>query len=491
MFELFDEGFCICEMLFDESGNPFDYRFLEVNSLFNQLTGLEQAVGKTARELVPDLEAHWFEIYGRVVQTGEPVRLENHSVAMDRWFEVNAFCVGEPQSNQFAIVFTNISERKIIEQERERFLAVGSDLQVIIGINEYLQWVSPTFEQTLGWTVEELTSHPWTWVIHPDDISSSLSQIERLSSGQETIGFENRFRHKDGSYHWLLWKAQPYLEGQVIYAAAVDITKRKRVEESLELSEERLRLATEAANIGMWFWDLVEARLDWTAFCKSLFGLSPDTEMSYERFLEAVHPDDRERTQAAVRQAIEHKQEYAIEYRSLWGDGSTHWILAKGRAFYNEQGEPIRMMGIAQDITARRLAEVALQSQAHELSQINTQLKQTTALVTQRNQELDQFAHIVSHDLKAPLRAISNLSQWIEEDLADQVPSDTKRQFDLLRSRVSRMEALINGLLTYARIGYQEVPNETFSLHDLLIEIVDSLEIPPKFSIQFRLTCQL
>ncbi len=242
LFESLDEGFCICELLFDENGEPSDFRFLEVNSVFGKLTGLEQATGKTMREMVPDFEDSWFEIYGRVLRTGEPVRFENQSMAMNRWFDVNAFCIGESQSNQFAILFTNISDRK--------------------------------------------------------------------------------------------------------------------------------------------------------------------------------------------------------------------------------------------------QAEIALQAQARELSQINRLLMQTTTLVNQRNQELDQFAHIVSHDLKAPLRAISNLSTWIEEDLVDQVPPDTKQNLDLLRSRVSRMEALINGLLNYARIGYQDASDEPFALNELLIEIVDSLVIPPEFTIE-------
>lgn len=85
LFESIDEGFCICEMLFDEHGKPENYRFLQVNSVFEQLTGLQQPTGKTARELVPNLEAHWFETYGKVVQTGEPCRFEQQSLAMNRW----------------------------------------------------------------------------------------------------------------------------------------------------------------------------------------------------------------------------------------------------------------------------------------------------------------------------------------------------------------------------------------------------------------------
>ncbi|PSB27481.1 substrate-binding domain-containing protein [Chlorogloea sp. CCALA 695] len=116
LFESKGEGFCICEMLFDGNGEPHDYRFLEVNSVFEQLTGLEQATGKTIRELVPNFEAAWIDIYGRVVQTGEPVRVENKSPAMNLWFDVNAFLIGEAQSHQFAVLFTNITERKRTEQ---------------------------------------------------------------------------------------------------------------------------------------------------------------------------------------------------------------------------------------------------------------------------------------------------------------------------------------------------------------------------------------
>lgn len=241
LFELIDEGFCVCEMLFDENGEAYDYRFLEVNSVFERLTGLEQATGKTARELVPNLEAFWIEMYGKVAQTGESVRFEQQSITMKRWFDVNAFRIGAAQSHQFAILFTNISDRKTFEQERERFFAVSSDLQVITRIDGYFQWVSPTFERLLGWTVEEMTSRPWADFVHPDVINSSISETDSLFSGNETLAFENRYRHKDGSYRWLLWRAQPQPDEQVIYGAAVDITARQLAEAALQASEEQIR----------------------------------------------------------------------------------------------------------------------------------------------------------------------------------------------------------------------------------------------------------
>ncbi|MBD2099576.1 PAS domain S-box protein [Leptolyngbya sp. FACHB-261] len=249
LFELTDQGCCICEMLFDENGKPADYRFLEVNPVFEHLTGLEQATGKRMRELAPNLEAYWVEIYGRVVQSRESARFENYASALDRWFDINAFCIGEPQDHQFAVLFTNITERKKVEQERDRFLAAGSDLQVIMSSHGYFHWVSPAFERILGWTPEEMTSRPWTDFLHPDDILASVSESVSVLSGNETFAFENRYRHKDGSYHWLLWRAQPHLEAQVLYATAVDITDRVRVEDQRKQAEVALRQSEEQYRI--------------------------------------------------------------------------------------------------------------------------------------------------------------------------------------------------------------------------------------------------
>jgi PAS domain S-box-containing protein len=329
----------------------------------------------------------------------------------------------------------------------------------------------------------------WAQRIHPEDLSKAESDIQAAMATASNYYSEYRVIWEDGSVHWIVGFGQFYFNPEEqpfrMMGMVQDITARKQVEESLQLSEERLRLATEAADIGMWFWDLVEDKLVWTDYCKRLFGFSSDLEINYDLFLNALHPQDRDRTHAAVQQAIAEQKEYSVEYRSVWGDGSIHWLLAQGRAFYNGQNQPIRMMGIVQDITTRKLAEVVLQEQTLELSKMNSQLIQTTALVNQRNQELDQFAHIISHDLKAPLRAISNLSNWIQEDLGDQVPPETQEHLELLGSRVARMDGLISGLLAYARIGYQETSRETFDLNELLLEIVDSLDIPSEFTVLF------
>lgn len=127
----------------------------------------------------------------------------------------------------------------------------------------------------------------------------------------------------------------------------------------------------------------------------------------------------------------------------------------------------------------------------HQLSQYtdrieesNSYLARTSQTLEKRNQELDQFAYIVSHDLKAPLRAIANLSSWIEEDLAGILNDETQYQMDLLRGRVHRMEALINGILEYSRVGRIRSQVETVDIKALLSEIIDSLAPSPEFKIE-------
>ena len=146
---------------------------------------------------------------------------------------------------------------------------------------------------------------------------------------------------------------------------------------------------------------------------------------------------------------------------------------------------PDRCIGIAFDnITQNKQAELALHKRAEELTLVNTVLAQTTALLRKRNDELDQFAYVTSHDLKAPLRAIANLSEWIEEDLKDQLPEENQHQMHLLRGRVHRMEALINGLLEFSRVGRVQMPSAMVNVTTLLNEVIDSLGPPATFTIE-------
>ena len=148
------------------------------------------------------------------------------------------------------------------------------------------------------------------------------------------------------------------------------------------------------------------------------------------------------------------------EIRNLAKDGTYYWEKTTIVPFLDEKGKPYQYIAISADITDQKSAE--------------ENLKVALLNLGKTNKELDQFAYVVSHDLKAPLRAINNLSEWIAEDMPD-MPEDVSANFDLLRGRVMRMENLINGVLDYSRIGRVEIEKETIDVKLMLGQIVDSI----------------
>ena len=120
LFDSIDEGFCIVEMIFDGQEKPADYRFLQINPSFEKQTGLKDAQGKRVLELIPNLEKHWVETYGKIALTGQPARFENLAEQLHRWYDVYAFRFGAPENRQVAILFNDITGRKKSEEELKK-----------------------------------------------------------------------------------------------------------------------------------------------------------------------------------------------------------------------------------------------------------------------------------------------------------------------------------------------------------------------------------
>ena len=146
-----------------------------------------------------------------------------------------------------------------------------------------------------------------------------------------------------------------------------ETTVRHGLEDELRRSEERMRMATEAARIGVWDWDVIKDKHVWSDTCKALLGLPPNSPADFKVLMNSVHPDDRETMTAAINSAMQEKQGFAIEFRVLWPDGSAHWQATTGHAFYDDAGQTTRMAGIAMDIDQRKLAEERLRLQAAAL----------------------------------------------------------------------------------------------------------------------------
>ncbi|MDQ3687975.1 MAG: PAS domain S-box protein [Acidobacteriota bacterium] len=377
LFNSIDEGFCIIELIFDDMGKPRDYRFVEFNPTFEKQIGLENAAGKTAREMVPNLESRWFEIYGKVALTGDPVRFVDGSEVIGRWFDVYAFRVGDETSRKVAVLFNDITSRKKFELERERFFAVSSDFQAITGPDGYFKWVSPACERTLGWTADEMTSQPWVNFMHPDDVGKSISETDNLFAGNETIAFENRYRHKDGSYRWLLWNAQPYLEENLLYGTAIDITTRKYTEERLRESEERYRLMTEnAKDYAIIFLDTDAHIKTWSSGAERILGWKEEEVVGQLGWI-IFTPEDRangipekELSTAAA------KGRAADERWHVRKDGSRFFGSGEMIGLFDEAGELRGFAKIFRDLTERKRMDDALRESEEKFRNLANSISQ-------------------------------------------------------------------------------------------------------------------
>jgi PAS domain S-box-containing protein len=406
-----------------------------------------------------------------------------------------------------------------------------------------------------------------------------------------------------------------------IFVHGVDVTEQVCARRDVEGLKARLDLALDAARIGTWDLDLGTNELVWDSRTREIFGVGADAAIDYDFFAKRLHPDDRERSNAAVQEALSGANDgyFEVEYRAVLDDGTSRWVRASGQAFFEGSGEArkaVRFTGTAADVTARIHAEAErerllreTENQKARLQQVFTEAPAVIAMYTGEqhvvtmvnpmwekvlgrtgavgrpvaelfpeltgtavlelldqvhrsgqpyvgneteiridrhgngnlettwwnfvfqpifdgegrttdifvhavevtdqvrarhsveekaeelarvaraletsNRELDQFAYVASHDLKAPLRGIANLSQWIEEDLgAQNLSAETREHLSLLRGRVHRMEALIDGILQYSRAGRVREKPERVDAGKLVEEVVDLLAPPPSVRVE-------
>jgi PAS domain S-box-containing protein len=281
LFESLDDGFCVIEVLFDEHGDPVDYRFLEVNRAFVAQTGLDDAVGRTIRELVPEQEAHWFRRYGEVVRTGQPVRFDAGAQALGRWYDVYAFRVDHPAAHRVAILFRDIAVEKAAEQEREQLLAAiqieRARLQQVFqrapsfivafrGPEQTYEFVNEAYYQLVGH--REIVGKPLLEAIPEIAGQGFLELLERVrQTGEPWVGREApvQLQRTPGApleTRYLDMVFQPLTEADGTRSGVVahgsDVTEqvmaRREVERLLEESEraraeaEGARAEAEAAN---------------------------------------------------------------------------------------------------------------------------------------------------------------------------------------------------------------------------------------------------
>lgn len=258
--------------------------------------------------------------------------------------------------------------------ELER-LRVAIDYHAIVSIADAagdIIYVNDRFCAVSGYVREELLGNNHRLVksgLHDEAFYRDLWQT--IGSGQVWQG-EICNRRKDGGLYWVESTITPFLDesGRPYQYVSIrtEITQIKQTEISLRTSEERLRRSQIYANIGTWDWNIQSGELYWSERIAPLFGHHEGAlETSYANFLASVHPDDRQKVIDAVAACVEHGADYDIEHRCVWPDGSVRWLLERGDVVRSADGTPLHMLGVVQDITARKQAELALAEQRSRL----------------------------------------------------------------------------------------------------------------------------
>ncbi|MBW4550277.1 MAG: PAS domain-containing protein [Aphanocapsa sp. GSE-SYN-MK-11-07L] len=354
---------------------------------------------------------------------------------------------------------------------------------------------SPYHEMLLGYEsgTPRRTYQDWAERVHPDDLAWVEAEMEHCRRSGSDYNPEYRVIWPDGSQHWLTAFGRFHYNpaGQPIRMVGMiwDISDRKQAELKLIETQERFQATFEQAAVGIAHVALNGQWLRVNQKLCEIVGYS-HAELLALTFQDITHPEDLAADLACIQRLLSDEiNTYVLEKRYLRQDQTVVWVnltvsLVRQAQNSAEPGAPKYFISVIEDIGDRKAAELTLQNRSRELNQLNLLFAQTTALVEKRNQELDQFAYLVSHDLKAPLRAISNLAHWIEDDLGRQLPPENQQHLQLMQSRVGRMEKLINGLLEYSRIGRVNMEIQPVAVADLLAEVIDSIDPPATFKIQ-------
>ncbi len=322
------------------------------------------------------------------------------------------------------------AEERLADNET-RFRSIFHDaavpMEVSLPDGRFMQ-VNRAFCELLGFAEEELLEMTFDSITYPEDRESlGREPLQDLIEGA-TSGYraEKRYIRKDGRVVWVDVSVSVvrdaddkplYFIGQV-----QDITGRKQAEASLRKSENMLALAIEAGQLGIWNWDQFTRTLVWSDRCNEMTGLPRGIEISVKEAIGTIHPDERHQIEMEAKRALKSGSDIELEYRTLWPDGSVHWLQTRGRAIYDASTKLVRITGIIQDVTARRESEEALRrfnTQLESLVDARTEVIKMTMKELQR--EFAERRRLEEEILDIGERAQARIGQDLHDDLGQQL----------------------------------------------------------------------
>lgn len=384
----------------------------------------------------------------------------------DRWMAVRAEVVRDESGEPIRLV-GSCQDVTAIRQAEERAQAASAEvthtLETITSAFVALdrEWRYSYVNQTAGRLLRQPPGEMigrTIWELFPGLEQTRFEPALRRAMSDRAMVVVEEYYHSLST--WYECRIHPTDTGISIFFD--DVTARKQAEEELKRSEARLRLATAAGRVGTWEWELPSNRIIWSESQYDILGLEPLAgNPSYEDWRRCVHPEDLAGVEEAIRLARDEGRDYHSEYRVTWPDGSEHWVEGRGQFVRDEQGRPIRMIGVLADIHERKMLEEALRVRASEL--------------VESDRKKDEFLAVLAHELRNPLAAISNAVQVVKR--GGETSNLQPWAWEITERQVANLSRLVDDLLDVSRItrGKLTLKKESVDFRAVLDRAVEAV----------------
>ena len=355
--------------------------------------------------------------------------------------EIFLIVLAIPLSFLAALIEERVTGATELRESESRFQTVADAAPVLIwmaGVDKLCTFFNKPWLDFTGRTREQELGNGWAEGVHRDDVQKCLAVYTQAFDAQQPFVMQYRLRRNDGEYRWISDQGVPRDDPQGRFAgyigSCVDVTELVNKDQALRESEERMRVAAEAVNLGMWEWDLSKDEIWATNARRALLGWPASGKIGLNDFMCRLHPDDRDRVRHTIDDAIQSGEDLDSEYRLILPDGIVRWMSTRGSVHFDDAGKPARLVGISIDITARKQAELDAQRDRAELSHLS------------RVALMGEMSASIAHELNQPLAGIlSNAAagrRFIDQgdvnlreirELLGDIISDGRRASDVVR----------------------------------------------------------
>jgi len=336
----------------------------------------------------------------------------------------------------------------------------------------------------VGYNLDELRFHFTSEITHPDDVLRDTEiRKELIERNVSKLQIEKRYIKKDRSIIWVSLSINLVFselgEPEYFVCHIQEITEKKKSDEEREALNQRLVLATQAGQVGIWEWDFSTGKSIWDARMFALFGITRPAgdALTLEEWRSAVHPDDMANQRLTYERAMQGLAPYDTEYRAIWPNGEIHNIRSMAVIVHDAAGAPLRMVGINWDVTESHRLSDQLMAEKERLQETVEKWTEAQRIAEKASKAKSEFLTIMSHELRTPLNAILGFGQLLERQLFGPLGPKQKEYVNAILNSGEHLLELINDILELSKIesGELAVEAEKVDAAHVLRSVIETL----------------